>query len=85
MCRALEFDLAPVKKECAMQYRNPRELDLVQLIGKQIESLEKETFVGLTAAERREYEVRQHRIDQLCEELRTCTCRIAHSGRTNLA
>jgi hypothetical protein len=58
-----------------MQYRNPQELpgDLVQLMGKQIESLEKEAFVGLTAAERREYEERQHRLDQLCEELRTCT------------
>jgi hypothetical protein len=54
-----------------MQYRNPQELpgDLVQLMGKQIESLEKET-VGLTVAERRVYEERQHRIDQLCEELR---------------
>jgi hypothetical protein len=44
--------------------------DLVQLMGKQIESLQKETFVGLTAAERREYDERQHRIDELCEELR---------------
>lgn len=55
-----------------MQYRNPQELpgNLVQLMGKQIESLEKETFVGLTAAERREYEERQHRIDQQCKDLR---------------
>jgi hypothetical protein len=55
-----------------MQYRNPQELpgNLVQLMGKQIESLEKETLVGLTAAEHREYEERQHRIDQQCEELR---------------
>jgi len=55
-----------------MQYRNPQELpgDLVQLMGKQIESLEKEAFVGVTAAERREYEERQHRIDQLRQELR---------------
>jgi hypothetical protein len=70
--RPLEFDLAPVKKECAMQYRNPQELpgDFGQLMGKQIESMEKGTFVGLTAAERREYEERQHRIDQLCQELR---------------
>jgi DNA-binding NarL/FixJ family response regulator len=60
------------KEECAMQYHNPQELpsDLVQLMGKQIESLEKETFVGLTAAERQEYEERQHRIDELCEDLR---------------
>ena len=55
-----------------MPYRNPQKLpnDLVQLMSRQIESLEKETFVGLTAAERREYEERQHRIDELCEELR---------------
>jgi hypothetical protein len=55
-----------------MQYHNPQKLpsDLVQLMGKQIESLQKETFVGLTAAERREYDERQHRIDELCEELR---------------
>jgi len=55
-----------------MQYGNPQKLpsDLVQLMGKQIESLEKETFVGLTAAERREYEERQHCIDELCEKLR---------------
>jgi hypothetical protein len=55
-----------------MQHRNPQKLpsDLVKLMGKQIESLEKETFVGLTAAERLEYEERQHRIDELCEELR---------------
>jgi hypothetical protein len=39
-------------------------------MGEQIESLEKEAFVGLTAAERQEYEERQHRIDELCEELR---------------
>jgi hypothetical protein len=55
-----------------MPYRNPQKLpnDLVQLMSRQIESLEKETFVGLTAAERREYEERQHRIDELCEKLR---------------
>jgi hypothetical protein len=55
-----------------MPYRNPQKLpsDLVQLMGKQIESLEKETFVGLTAAEQREYEERQHHIDDLCEKLR---------------
>ena len=55
-----------------MQCRNPQKLpsDLVQLMGEQIESLEKEAFVGLTAAERQEYEERQHRIDQLCQELR---------------
>ena len=60
------------KEEYAMQYHNPQKLpsDLVHLMGKQIESLEKETFFGLTAAERQEYDERQHRIDELCEELR---------------
>ena len=55
-----------------MQYGNPQKLprDIVQLMGKQIESLQKETFVGLTVAERQEYEERQRRIDELCEELR---------------
>jgi DNA-binding NarL/FixJ family response regulator len=61
-----------VPKRCVMQYPNPRKLphDLVQLMEKQIESLEKETFGGLTDAERREYEERQDRIDELCEKLR---------------
>ncbi|MGC1437217.1 MAG: hypothetical protein WA847_15105 [Terriglobales bacterium] len=55
-----------------MQYGDPQKLprDLVQLMGKQIESLQKETFVGLTPAERQEYEERQRRIDELCEKLR---------------
>jgi hypothetical protein len=64
--------LTSPEEECALQYRNPQKLpsDLVQLMGEQVESLEKETFVGLTTAERQEYEERQHRIDELCEELR---------------
>jgi hypothetical protein len=45
-------------------------LALVALIERQIESLEKETFGGLTDAERREYEERQERIDELCDQLR---------------
>jgi hypothetical protein len=55
-----------------MQYGNPQKLprDLVQLMEQQIESLEKETFGGLTDAERREYEERQDRIDELCQKLR---------------
>jgi hypothetical protein len=55
-----------------MQSRNPKGLpsELVQLMQKQIESLEKETFGGVTDAERREYENRQDRIDELCEKLR---------------
>jgi hypothetical protein len=54
-----------------MQYRDPQKLprELVQLMEKQIDSLEKETFVGVTDAERREYVQRQDRIDELCETL----------------
>jgi hypothetical protein len=50
-----------------MQSRNPKGVpsELVQLVEKQIESLEKETFGGVTDAERREYENRQDRIDEL--------------------
>jgi hypothetical protein len=55
-----------------MQYRNPAALpgELVQLMEKQIDSLEKETFGGLTDAELHEYEERQERIDELCDQLR---------------
>jgi hypothetical protein len=55
-----------------MQYRNPaaRPRELVQLMERQIDSLERGTFGGLTEEERREYEERQERIDELCDELR---------------
>jgi hypothetical protein len=55
-----------------MQSRNPKGVpsELVQLMEKQIESLEKETFGRVTDAERREYENRQDRIDELCDKLR---------------
>ena len=54
-----------------MQYRSPRALplELVRLMEMQIESIQKETFVGVTDAERREYEERQDRIEELCSEL----------------
>jgi hypothetical protein len=54
-----------------MQYRNPEGLprELVELMEKQIHSLEKETFGGVTDAERREYEERQDRIHELCGQL----------------
>ena len=55
-----------------MQYRDPpkRTSEIVRLMEKQIESLERETFGGVTDAERREYEDRQDRIDELCRELK---------------
>jgi hypothetical protein len=55
-----------------MQNRNPKgfQRELVQLMEKQIEILEKETFVGVTDAERRDYEERQDRIDELCGQFK---------------
>ena len=51
--------------------RDPRQLrrELTQLIQKQIDTLEKETFGGATDAEHREYEQRQKHIDELYSEL----------------
>jgi hypothetical protein len=54
--------------ECHDQQALPHEL--VHLMEKQIESLEKETFGRLTYIEGRQYEERQDRIDELCEALR---------------
>ena len=61
-----------LSKEGVMQYSNPAVLprELVQLMEKQIDSLERETFGGLTDVERGEYEERQERIDELCDKLR---------------
>ncbi len=43
-------------------------LELTELIQKQIETIEREKFSGATDAERREYEERRKRIDELhCE------------------
>jgi hypothetical protein len=55
-----------------MQSHNPKGVpsELVQLMEEQIESLEKEAFGDVTDAERREYENRQDRIDELCDKLR---------------
>jgi hypothetical protein len=55
-----------------MQYRDSQKLPhlLVTLMARQIESLEKETFGGLTDPERREYEERQEQIDELCDQIR---------------
>jgi len=43
--------------------------ELIRLMESQVESLGKETSVGLSDTERREYEQRQDRIDELCEDL----------------
>jgi hypothetical protein len=43
--------------------------ELNELIQKQIDTIEKETFGGTTDPERREYKERQKRIDELFDEL----------------
>jgi hypothetical protein len=43
--------------------------ELTQLIQKQIDMIEKESFGGATDVERREYEERRKRIDELHREL----------------
>ncbi|MGA8493780.1 MAG: hypothetical protein WB711_25395 [Terriglobales bacterium] len=43
--------------------------ELTKLIQKQIDTIEKETFGGATDVERREYEERRKRIDELRREL----------------
>jgi hypothetical protein len=43
--------------------------ELTELIQKQIDTIEKETFGGATDVERREYEDRRKRIDELHREL----------------
>jgi hypothetical protein len=53
----MERDLLRVRRE------------LSELIQKQIDTIEKETFGGATDAERREYEERRKRIDELHREL----------------
>jgi hypothetical protein len=52
-----------------MQSREQLQHEILQLADKQIDSLEKETFGGLTDAELRDYEERQERIHELCDEL----------------
>jgi predicted RNase H-like nuclease (RuvC/YqgF family) len=51
--------------------RDPRQLqsEINQLIKKQLETLGREIFGGVTDAEHREYEQRQRRIDELYGEL----------------
>jgi hypothetical protein len=43
--------------------------ELIQLLNKQLDSIQKETYGGLTTAERREYEDMRDRIYQLYDEL----------------
>jgi hypothetical protein len=43
--------------------------ELVQLMEKQVDTLEKQTFGGIDEAEQREYDERQKLIHVLCDEL----------------
>jgi hypothetical protein len=54
-----------------METRNQEHLrsELIQLTDKQISTLEKRTFGGVTEAEQRQYEERQERIRDLFTEL----------------
>ena len=49
--------------------QEPLRAELIQLTEKQIDTLEKRTFAGVTEAEEREYEERQGRIRDLFIEL----------------
>ena len=54
-----------------METHNQEQLrnELIQLTERQIDTLEKRTFGGVTEAEQREYEERQERIRDLFTEL----------------
>jgi hypothetical protein len=54
-----------------VECHDPKQLrdELIQLLNKQLDSLERETFGGLTTTERREYAEMRHRIYQLHDEL----------------
>lgn len=58
------------EKQAVMKDHDPKQTpsELIQLLNKQLGTLEKETFGGLTTTERREYEVRRERIHQLYDE-----------------
>jgi hypothetical protein len=51
--------------------RDPKQLqsEINQLVKKQLDTLVRETFGGVTDTERREYEQRQKRIDELYAEM----------------
>ena len=71
------------KPPAAIAYPKKIPRDLVHLMEKQIETLDKETFGSATDVELREYEERENRIDELCEKLRYATlltpCRIGNA------
>jgi len=62
---------ASSRRRPVMECHDQKQLrdELIELLGKQLDTLEIETFGGLTATERREYEERGDRIHQLYDEL----------------
>ena len=54
-----------------MEYNDPKQLrdELIQLLTRQLDFLERETFGGLTTAERQECQQVRRRIYQLYDEL----------------
>ena len=62
---------ASSRRRPVMEFHAQKQLhdELIELLGKQLDTLEIETFGGLTATERREYEEREERIHQLYDEL----------------
>jgi hypothetical protein len=54
-----------------MESPNPKQLrgELIELHSKQLDTVEREIFGGLTTTEWREYEERRDRIQQLYDEL----------------
>jgi hypothetical protein len=54
-----------------MEHHKQKQLrdELIELLGKQLDTFDKDTFGGLTTTERWEYEERGDRIHQLYDEL----------------
>jgi|SRR5579863_4592944 len=68
--QCLPSQLTPLRpKGCVLQWEKQLRSELVQLIEKQIEMLAKETCVGLTEAELREYDDQKERIEELYDAL----------------
>jgi hypothetical protein len=66
----LPSQITPLRRKgCVLQREKQLRSELVQLIEKQIEMLAKESCVGLTEAELREYGDRKERIDELHDTL----------------
>jgi hypothetical protein len=66
----LPSQITPLRPEgCVLRREKQLRSEVVQLIEKQVEMLAKETCVGLTEAELREYDDRKEQIDELYDAL----------------